>query len=180
VDNWDGWTSRPPLFAILSLTCERFVRAATLRRPIPARKVPGSSSSRRLLTKTAVAPERKGIRADNGEYIDTSIFISANRYETLVMVPSPTRSGERAHISRVVRDLRKERGWTQAELAGKLGLSQSRLSEVERGDGSFTAEQFLQILRLFNVAVDRFLGETDRSLQLQNALARLVAWNRKS
>jgi len=35
VDNWDGWTSSPPLFAILSLTCERFVGAATLRRRPP-------------------------------------------------------------------------------------------------------------------------------------------------
>jgi transcriptional regulator with XRE-family HTH domain len=49
-------------------------------------------------------------------------------------LPSP-RTAERAHIARVVRALRKERGWTQAELAEKLGLSQNRLSEVELGDG---------------------------------------------
>jgi 2'-hydroxyisoflavone reductase len=28
VDNWDGWTSRPALFAMFSLICERFARAA--------------------------------------------------------------------------------------------------------------------------------------------------------
>jgi transcriptional regulator with XRE-family HTH domain len=75
-----------------------------------------------------------------------------------------------------VRALRKERGWTQSELAGRLGLSQSRLSEIERGDGSFTAEQFLLILRLFNVTTSRFTGERhDPQAQLQNALARMGA-----
>ena len=82
---------------------------------------------------------------------------------------------ERAHIAGVVRGLRKERGWTQAELAEKLGLSQNRLSEVERGDGSFTAEQFLLILKIFNVTTSRFADTTDRAQQLQNALARLGA-----
>ena len=82
---------------------------------------------------------------------------------------------ERAHIAGVVRALRKERGWTQAELAEKLGLSQNRLSEVERGDGSFTAEQFLLILKIFNVTTGRFADTTDRAQQLQNALARLGA-----
>lgn len=82
---------------------------------------------------------------------------------------------ESAHIAGVVRALRKERGWTQAELADKLGLSQNRLSEVERGDGSFTAEQFLQILKIFNVTTGRFVDTTDPAQQLQNALARLGA-----
>jgi len=89
---------------------------------------------------------------------------------------SSTRSAVRSRISRIVRELRKERGWTQAELARQLQLSQSRLSEIERGDGSFTAEQFLQILKLFNVAPVRFTGETDYSQQIQNALARMGAF----
>lgn len=88
----------------------------------------------------------------------------------------PSRNtAERAQIARVVRGLRKERGWTQVELAEKLGLSQNRLSEVERGDGSFTAEQFLLILKIFNVTTGRFADTTDRAQQLQNALARLGA-----
>jgi transcriptional regulator with XRE-family HTH domain len=82
----------------------------------------------------------------------------------------------RAEISKTVRALRRERAWTQAELARKLGLSQSRLSEIESGGGSFTAEQFLQILKLFNVTTSRFTDSgVDRQAQLQNALARLGA-----
>jgi len=71
--------------------------------------------------------------------------------------------------------LRKARGWTQAEVAGRLGLSQARLSEIENGDGTFTADQFLDILKLFNVGIDHFTSETarDTSADLQNALVRL-------
>jgi transcriptional regulator with XRE-family HTH domain len=82
----------------------------------------------------------------------------------------------REEIANTVRGLRRDRAWTQAELARKLGLSQSRLSEIENGLGSFTAEQFLQILKLFNVTTTRFTGGgVDRQAQIQNALARLGA-----
>lgn len=82
-----------------------------------------------------------------------------------------------AVIAQRVRALRKERQWTQAELAGQLGLSQSRLCEIEKGQGSFTAEQFLLILQLFNVPAASFAVETHqpKDKELQNALARLGA-----
>lgn len=83
----------------------------------------------------------------------------------------------RLEIASKVRDLRKARRWTQAELAQRLRLSQNRLSEIERGAGSFTAEQLLVILKLFNVPVAHFAseGERDDLAALQNALARLGA-----
>ncbi len=88
----------------------------------------------------------------------------------------------RNSIAKRVRALRKERRWTQAELSQKLNLSQSRLSEIERGDGSFTAEQFLLILKLFNVAASHFVHkatEPDRDAEFQNVLARLGALHLK-
>jgi len=85
------------------------------------------------------------------------------------------RAHDRANIARKVRDLRKERHWTQAELAQRLGLSQNRLSEIERGKGSFTAEQFLTILKLFNVPLTHFASERRPSSEVQNTLARLGA-----
>lgn len=79
----------------------------------------------------------------------------------------------RNQIAEKVRELRLARRWTQSELARQLGLSQSRLSEIEGGAGSFTAEQLLVILRLFNVGVEAFAPEpTDPVAQLQNALVR--------
>jgi transcriptional regulator with XRE-family HTH domain len=82
----------------------------------------------------------------------------------------------RAYVARKVQDLRKERRWTQAELSRRLHLSQSRLSEIERGAGSFTAEQFLEILKLFNVSVTDFApAPQGEGSELQNSLARLGA-----
>lgn len=82
----------------------------------------------------------------------------------------------RKQIASRVRELRQARRWTQAELARQLELSQNRLSEIERGDGSFTAEQFLQILKIFNLAATQFMDQPgDARPGIQNALARLGA-----
>lgn len=83
---------------------------------------------------------------------------------------------DRQKIYRMVRRLRIERGFTQAQLATMLDLSQSRLSEIERGEGSFTAEQFLAIGRIFNVPLTHF-DATPAAVEdrLQNALVSLGA-----
>lgn len=79
----------------------------------------------------------------------------------------------REQIARKVRELRTERRLTQQDLARRLGLSQGRLSELERGDGSFTAEQLLTLLSLFNVPATHFAPQQPKhEADLQNALAR--------
>ena len=83
---------------------------------------------------------------------------------------------QRKHIAARVRELRRSRRWTQAELATQLELSQSRLSEIETGRGSFTAEQLLRVLALFNVGVEELVvRRNDPQHELQNALARFGA-----
>ena len=89
--------------------------------------------------------------------------------------PPPDLAQVRARIGPRIKELRHGRGWSQRELAHQLGLSQNRLSEIERGDGSFTAEQFLKLLRLFNVTPGHFVDVAPRSEGLQNALARFGA-----
>jgi transcriptional regulator with XRE-family HTH domain len=91
--------------------------------------------------------------------------------------PKQSLANIRGRIAAKTRELRQSRGWTQAELAKQLRISQSRLSEIERGGGSFSAEQFLVLLRLFNASVSDFASEpiNDEGLALQNALARLGA-----
>lgn len=88
----------------------------------------------------------------------------------------PTPNDEAARIGGRVRELRLERRWSQEMLAEELGLSQGRLSQIERGQGSFSAEQLLRILKLFNVGVEQFDAppKVDAS-PVQNALARLGA-----
>jgi len=62
----------------------------------------------------------------------------------------------REHIGGRVRALRKEHRWTQADLARRLHLSQNRLSELERGRGSFAAEHLIELIRLFRVDIAAF------------------------
>jgi DNA-binding XRE family transcriptional regulator len=81
----------------------------------------------------------------------------------------------RARVANRVRAIRRERGWTRAVLGERLGLAQARLSEIERGDGSFSAEQLLMILDLFNVPISEFLPASDADDELQNALIRFGA-----
>ncbi|GEM_PF-2828441 len=60
-------------------------------------------------------------------------------------------------MGQTVRRLRKERRWTLAQLARRLQLSESRLSELERGQGSFSAEHLLAMFGLFHVGPEDFL-----------------------
>jgi transcriptional regulator with XRE-family HTH domain len=84
---------------------------------------------------------------------------------------------QRENIGRVLRQLREARRWSQEQLADRLATSQSSLSQIERGLASLTAEQFIEVLRLFNVSTHTFLPEDEgvvdsRAGQVQNALAR--------
>jgi len=85
-------------------------------------------------------------------------------------------SKTRVAIGEKVRRLREGRHLTQAKLAAELGISQGRLSELERGAGSFSAEQLLTLLAFFNVGASHFSPvQATREDALQNVLARLGA-----
>ncbi len=74
--------------------------------------------------------------------------------------------------------LRKERRLSQAEFAKILGLSQQRLSEIEQGHGSISAERLVFLLQKFNLSLSYFVKkkvEIDAALVLQNTLVRLGA-----
>lgn len=65
---------------------------------------------------------------------------------------------------------------SQADLGAMLGLSQARLSQVERGQGSFSAEQLLRILSIFNIGAEHFARSPESGVSaLQNALVRVGA-----
>jgi transcriptional regulator with XRE-family HTH domain len=78
-------------------------------------------------------------------------------------------------ISQGIRSARLGRRLSQAKLAQKLGISQSRLSEIEQGKGSITAEQFIVMLQFFNLPISHFVKQEKASFedQLQNRLIQL-------
>ncbi|MBI4212024.1 MAG: helix-turn-helix transcriptional regulator, partial [Deltaproteobacteria bacterium] len=63
----------------------------------------------------------------------------------------------------------------QLELAQKLGISQSRLSEIEQGKGELSAEQLINAMKLFNLPLGYFVQfpKENIEIKLQNAVARL-------
>lgn len=75
-------------------------------------------------------------------------------------------------IAQKVKTLRKSRGISQGDLARLLQISQSRLSEIEAGKGSFSAEQLIFMLKHFYVPVSYFdSAPADPGDAIQNALA---------
>ncbi len=58
---------------------------------------------------------------------------------------------------RIVR-LRKQRGITQVQLADALGLKQSMVSRLEKGDYRLNGEAIITIAKLYKVSADEILG----------------------
>ena len=56
-------------------------------------------------------------------------------------------------------DLRKARGWTQAELAERINYSDKSVSKWERGDGLPDLKVLTQLASLYGVSLDTFVTE---------------------
>ena len=57
-------------------------------------------------------------------------------------------------IEKAVNKLRKEKGWTQIELAEKLNVSDKAVSKWEKDVGNPSVEFFPLLASLFNVSID--------------------------
>lgn len=55
-----------------------------------------------------------------------------------------------AQLSQHLRSLRKAQGWTQAQLAARMGVAQSRISAVEKDATTLTTEQLFRWLAALN------------------------------
>ena len=58
-------------------------------------------------------------------------------------MPAPTPVLTAASLGRILQSARKSRGLNQTEVAARLGLSQARLSALERAPGSISVDQLL-------------------------------------
>jgi transcriptional regulator with XRE-family HTH domain len=61
-----------------------------------------------------------------------------------------------------IAQLRKERGWTQQELAEKLGIAQQTLAHYEVARIRMPASTFPQLAMLFVTTVDELVGHTQQ------------------
>jgi transcriptional regulator with XRE-family HTH domain len=67
-------------------------------------------------------------------------------------------TSEVAAIGSRLRRLRKERGLTQAELARQIGIQQSDLSRMEKGEYRVSLDNLFKILAVFDLDLADFFG----------------------
>lgn len=58
-----------------------------------------------------------------------------------------------------IRQLRKERKLTQTELASRIGIQQSDLSRMEKGEYRVSLDTLFRILSEFNVSISEFFDD---------------------
>ena len=67
----------------------------------------------------------------------------------------------KSYIGSKIKELRKNAGLTQSELAAKLGISASAVGMYEQGRREPDREMLLRLCSVFSVSTDTLLGNTD-------------------
>ena len=84
-----------------------------------------------------------------------------------------------------IRQLRKERKLTQTELASRIGIQQSDLSRMEKGEYRVSLDTLFKILAVFDVSISEFFDDvnreslTPRDVQMMRDLKRLPSSARR-
>ena len=74
---------------------------------------------------------------------------------------------EVAAIGGRLRELRNERGLTQAELARQIGIQQSDLSRIEKGEYRVSLDNLFKILGVFDLDLADFFGDQQEKTELE-------------
>jgi len=72
---------------------------------------------------------------------------------------------QRSPLARNLRALRSERGWSQAELAERIGVHLTHVSRVETGKYTPGLEFVVEAARAFGITVDQLVSEHPDDLQ---------------
>lgn len=65
-------------------------------------------------------------------------------------------------VGRKIRQLRKQHKLTQTELAGRIGIHQSDLSRMEKGEYRVSLDTLFRILSEFELSMGEFFGEVKK------------------
>lgn len=76
-------------------------------------------------------------------------------------------------IGKQLRELRRSRGWRQLEVAKKVGLSRSAISNIESGKRSLTLVTLQRFCELYNIDISYFGIETKNFEENVDLIARL-------
>ena len=76
-------------------------------------------------------------------------------------------------ITIIISNLRKEKGWSQTDLANESGVSREMISKYERGLALPSVDAAKKIADAFNVSLDYLVGEGINSTFDKKTLKRL-------
>ena len=82
-------------------------------------------------------------------------------------------------LSERLKELRKQAGLTQVELAGKLGIVQSSYADWERGKKKPTQANLVKIAQILNVSVDYLVGNSEEKTDELDNIELLFRMNSK-
>jgi transcriptional regulator with XRE-family HTH domain len=77
------------------------------------------------------------------------------------------------NIGSKIIELRKNKGWSQVQLAEAVNASRDIIGKYERNDNSPSIEMALKIAKVFDVSVDYLLGEGKHASFDKETLKRL-------
>ena len=82
-------------------------------------------------------------------------------------------------FSERLKDLRKQAGLTQVDVAEKLGISQPAYASWERGVKKPTQENLVKIAQILNVSVDYLVGNSEEKTDELDSIELLFRMNSK-
>ena len=71
-------------------------------------------------------------------------------------------------IANRLQQLRKENGYSQEELADKLGISRQAVSKWERAESSPDTDNLIVLARLYNISLDELLYDTESNEEIKD------------
>ena len=80
---------------------------------------------------------------------------------------------DKTKIGKQLKELRKARGWRQLEVADKVGLSRSAISNIEAGKRALTLTTLKRFCELYNIDISYFGIETENFNENVDLIARL-------
>lgn len=82
---------------------------------------------------------------------------------------------KRKRIAERLKEARKLAGLSQGHVAKLLGLHRPSVSEMESGNRRVSADELVQLAKIYDVGVAWLLGEAPKSLEAQDPRLKLAA-----
>lgn len=82
---------------------------------------------------------------------------------------------DKEKIGKQLKELRLSRGWKQVQIAEKVGLSRSQISNIESGKRALTLSTLKRFCEAYNIDISYFGIETDSFNEALDLTSRLEA-----